>query len=287
MNRKVIAFLTDPHSGHALGLYNPETKLKVDPKVDGKDYWTPSITPAQEWLWKHYSRDLKELSKFVGRDDLYVTLAGDVCQGNAHKSELVSIRDFDQVDISAQALDPIMRLKQLKRLIILKGTDAHEIYAGSLSMSVSAIMNGKYPGKVDNYFHPLLKIDGVNIDVSHHGPTSGKRAWLRGNELGWYVRDIMLDNLANGRRPPDVVARGHVHVYALAVMNIITDEETFYTLGMILPPMCLLDTYARKVAQSPPYVRTGIVALEIIDGKINYKPQEWLHTLHLRTERSL
>lgn len=291
-DRIVFAFLSDTHFNHSLGLLAPGTLLPTDPTTIGDDgkpiQHSYALTPVQHWLWGNFISDVNNLRSFVGKDRLFVIIAGDVCQGNKHRDELVSQRESDQILMAAYGLKPIMDLPQLEAMYIVKGTDAHDMLAGSLATLVAEQLRLTYPKKpVEVLYHPVLNVvDKFKIDVSHHGPHYGSRAWLKGNELGWYLRDILMTSLMNGETPPDILVRGHVHDYALNIQTVITKESgSHLCVGMILPPYSVATSFARKVAKSPQHSTTGMIAMELwTSGVINYKPKEWLHFLPLTRE---
>lgn len=280
--RIVLGFMADTHCNHRIGLMNPRTQLPTD-----QGPWNPNLTPGQKWLWDCFEQDVKELGKFVGRDDLVMFFDGDLTQGWKHKSDLVSLVPGHEILIALQALEPILTLPAIRKFYFAKGTDAHEGLAGSAPI---IIQQGVKRGLIDVQAHYAVHIGELMIDIAHHGPAPGRRAWLRGNELRWYTRSLMMDNIMAGQQVPDILVRAHKHTYALAVTDMITKSlETYMTLAMLLPPYSLLTSFGRQVTQSPDQVKVGMVAVEVWpkSGRVNYRPIEFLHELDTRQHRKL
>lgn len=286
--RVVVAFLADIHANSRFGLLNPDTVLERDDR-GVVSTWKPQPTPDQIALWDWYMSDLEALRAFVGRDGLIVVVAGDITDGFKHPSDHVSARVDDQVLIAAKVLMPISQMfaRNLLGLYLVKGTEAHEMLAGALSVLTGEVL--RRVSSVEVYSHPKIVISGDRqqaiIDVAHHGPPPGKRVWLQGNEVRYYVRDIVTRHLVNGQQPPDAVVRAHQHVYTVNITEVQTVSKTYFTLGMILPPYSLITPYARQAASSPQESRVGLVALEVVDGELNLHPWEVFHPFDLRVER--
>ena len=139
-----------------------------------------------------------------------------------------------------------------------------------------------YPDKkIEIADHWLLDLDGYVMDVAHHGAGPGSRNWLKGNILKWYTESLMQDCIDLQEPVPDVVLRAHHHepIYTRGVHQ--TGGRVWRTDAFITPPFCFIGSHAQKVIRSPGRMSVGMVALEVVNGKL----LDWhffLRTIDLR-----
>jgi hypothetical protein len=222
------------------------------------------------------------------KDDIFVMHLGDATHGNHYgDKELVSTRLADHYAIAKDNMSFWLDEPQVKYLSMIKGTGVHEWGQGSTTAILADALKEKYRNKrIEMCGHSYLTAFGVDFDLAHHGPSPGIRNWLRGNVLRLYVRSLMMDDIMAGKRPPDIIVRGHFHDYVPETMKIRANGTTYKTEGIILPSFAMLDDYARKVAKSPGSVTFGIAAVEIINGriyKIHDSEPEFMEKIDLRT----
>jgi len=277
MTRKVIAFIADTHAGHKLGLMRPGVEL-LDDSGPKAAVWAPTATALQQWLWSCYEADMASVLALAGRSKIVLVHNGDITWGTRFPSQLVSTRLSDQLLIAMDNLQPWYAMKNLQTVLLLQGTESHEFGEGSAPIAIVAQLSKRYP-KVSTMCprHALLSIDGLLVDTAHHGPGAGGRSWLTGNELRYYTRSIMLDDLVGGRKPPDVVVRAHWHtgIHETVRLNGATCE------AFVLPAYCGLTHHATQVSRSAYLLSCGMVALEVVDGKVAGVYPFW-RTLDLR-----
>jgi hypothetical protein len=114
----------------------------------------------------------------------------------------------------------------------------------------------------------MIDIDGITIDLAHHGPPPGSRKWLEGNEMRYYLRSRMMEDVLNRQDPPVLYLRFHYHRYWKEIVSILTDAGEFTSTMLLCPSFCMTDDYAMKVVKSPNKFYSGAVLLEIVDGRI-------------------
>ena len=278
--RVVVGIVSDTHAGHSLGLANPQTKL-YDP-IFGELYH-PALNLPQRRLWEWYEQDVAGVLAVAGSDPLIVAHLGDPTQGNRWAGELMDARMSSQIEIAAANMEPWRGAKNLRAIRMVAGTGVHEFGEGSSARMTARILKEQAPElDVDSSYHPMLKAGGAELDLAHHGPHPGSRAWLKGNILRLYTLSIMQAALENGENPPAFVGRGHYHSYTYEVVTKRARGQTFQTHGMILPCYCFPGEHARKAAQSPSHVTLGMVALEIVGGRIQ-RCIEFMRTVDFRT----
>ena len=288
-SRSLHVLLADTHGGGKLALLPPDLVL-LD---ENDDPWIPSLTASQEKIYEVFTRANENMLRLAGKDPVYVYHLGDVTHGNHHHDkELTSTRMSDHVEIAISNMSPFLHMKQVKCLLLIKGTGSHEFGQASSTVLVAKHLKELFKNKhVEAIGHALVRTeDGLLLDLAHHGPGAGVRNWTKGNVLRLYVRSMMVDLLQSGREVPNLVARAHFHQYTTETVNVRANGTTNKTEGLILPSFSFLDDYARKSAKSPGKVTVGCVIAEVVDGriiKIHDEEPDWMETVELRKEISL
>ena len=283
MKRKILVGISDTHGGHKLGLCNPKTILE---NVDNGAVtpYSPQISEIQNFMWETYEWGIQETLSLAGKDDIVVIHDGDPTHGKAGFLQVMSNQISDQILIAVANFEPWFKYKNVKTVRFALGTGIHEFGEGSSSTIIANLLRSKYP-KVDvgMVYHGLLNIDGFLIDYSHHGPFTGSRKWLEGNELRYYLRSIMMDELMNRNTPPSLVIRGHYHTYRREFLEIIANGVFYEGWAVVMPGFTFKDDYTRKASRSEFKQTIGMLAFEIIDGHL-YRVHPFIKTIDIRTK---
>lgn len=271
MKRTLIAVFSDPHGGHKLGLCNPNTIIEDDSTGEIKET-SPVLSDAQILLSEVYSKGIEETNKLAGKDEVILICLGDVTQGNKYISEQMTTRIADQITIAEYNFFPWYdQIKNIRTVRLAKGTDGHEFGEGSAAIEVAKYLRAKYP-RIDTrvVYHGLLRTKGgIFIDYSHHGPPTGKRNWLKGNEARYYLRSLMMDEISAGNTPPHIVLRGHFHDYVKEYLSIRTNGHEYESWITVIPSMDMISGFARQKGQSPYRVTNGIIVYELLDNRVH------------------
>lgn len=262
-SRAILVAESDPHAGHKLGLLNPETLLEDD---NGKSYY-PTLTETQKEIWKIREWGRNETIKLAKNSPVIVMLTGDVNQGMMYD---VNDPLAAQIEIGLMNLVPWTEAKNLIAVRISKGTASHSFGNGDAESILAARMKDRFP-KIDTKVvsHGLSNIYGVKVDHAHHGPYTGSREWLKGNVALYYLRDIMMRDIMRGKEPPQLVLRGHYHAIVEVFNRAVgVDGKVYRSWLWVLPSLCGMNGYARQKTRSEYEVTNGIIAYEIIDGKL-------------------
>jgi len=287
MMRRIVAVLSDTHAGHRLGLMPPDLTL-YDEAPDGTlAPYTPQQTAVQQWLWHCYCDDMAEVVALADDDPLTVIHNGDLTWGRKYATELVSTREANQYLIAVANLAPWLELPNLTALRLSHGTGSHGFQEGTDVALVSELLRARYPDSdIGVCRHGLADVDGVLVDYAHHGPPPGSRNWLTGNNLRYYIRSLMTDEVMRGRTPPRVVLRAHYHQYQRETVRVPAGDGEAVTDGIITPAYCGLSEFAQQATRSAYLIGCGLVALEIVDGRL-VDVHAMQRTVDLRREEKL
>lgn len=281
--RKILAIISDLHGGCNLGLMNPATQL-IHFAPDGEQTtWIPSMTASQKYLWGLYESAIGQVVDWAGKDEIVLFDLGDQTHGNRWAQELVSTRLDDQIIIAANNLAPWTRIPNVKVMRLVSGTGVHGLFEGAAPRMITELVRAKYP-KIDTRLieHGEATVNGALVDYAHHGPGPGMRHWLAGNVARFYLRDRVQAAILAGRRPPDLISRGHVHTPIYEYL----EEGQHQAHLLVLPSLCMLGEHARQATKSTPVVTHGIAAVEIIDGKIT-AIQRYYKSMDITTKEEL
>lgn len=291
-NRKIMVVRGDTQSGHAGGLCNPETQFPVigidaqkNKVIQG--YSSPTLNPVQEQLWKWSEQDRGDVRTLAGKDEIVFVEMGDMTQGARFTDDLAETSLSHQVLISFYNTLPWLELPTLRTMRAVKGTGVHVWGEGSTETLLTLLLQKQFPHKdIHIADHYLLHIDGLLVDVAHHGPGAGIRNWTRGNAFELYVKSLLMDDLNARRPPPNLVLRAHKHEYTYAHAVHQVNGQVWQLPGYIVPPYCFIGSHAQKVMNSPSSMGVGTLAFEILDGRL-YQAHAFTHWVDLRTEEIL
>ncbi len=287
MQRALIVCISDTHAGHKLGLTNPDTILEVEGKNGEIVEQKVSLNAPQEFLWEVYLNCIAEIKKLAQGCAIAVIHNGDLIQGNSFPREQISTRIYDQIAIAYQNFIPMISELQPKYILLSKGTGSHEFGEGSAALLLRKMLAEKYPNiDILATYHGKDKIFGCVIDYAHHGSMAGRRVWLRGNEMRYYLRDIMWSELAMGKEPADIYFRGHYHAYWKEFLTVSFNGKEYESWMINLPSFCFLGDYGVQATRSAFAVQFGMVAVEVIDGHL-HKTHKFIEVLDTRTTQEL
>jgi hypothetical protein len=95
------------------------------------------------------------------------------------------------------------------------------------------------------------------------------------------MRSILIDETSYGGVTPDVILRGHKHEYTRAWAWHQVGGRYWECAGIITPPMAYINAYAVAATQSISRLSIGMVALEVINGKL-HQVHPFVHFVDLR-----
>lgn len=275
--------INDIHSGHKLGLCNPETELE-DHSNGATITYHPDISEIQKLMWDTHIWGLENTIDLADKDDIILVHDGDPTHGKAPFLETMGTRMSDQIIIAEANFAPWLKYKNVKMMRFAIGTGIHEMGEGSSSILIAnALQNEHHKLDVDVVYHGELDIDGFKIDYAHHGPNIGTRVWLTGNEMRLYLRSIMMREIMDRHDPPDLVMRGHYHTYHREYLEINTAKKAYGSWIVLLPGFTFKDDYTRRATKSEFKQGFGILVFELVNGKL-HEMHKFIRSVDLRTK---
>lgn len=267
MTQRSIAFcLSDLHSHFQLGLFNPQTeyldehgnKFKVKPNT------------TQKVLHRVVQKAIKGAQKLAAGDPIDVFVCGDVTHGNHFIEAQMTTRLADQITTAYWNLKPVIAMNGVASVQFSEGTGVHSYGQGSTEEILTRMFNLEFPD-IEISYHPHARTDvggEFEIESFHHGPSPGTMESTHGNAARNFLKDRMLKDLSWGRKPASLYLCGHFHKYTPVSYGMEWDNVWYESRLIILPPLCTLGSFGRKVTKTLPSVEVGVIVLEIEDGQI-------------------
>lgn len=292
-NRMIVATEGDGHACHVLGLMNPKVELHQEDENGELVPYTPELTATQKYLWGLRTEHVEAVMEWADGDDVVVLHGGDACEGDKYPSRRVSTRIADQPIIAAWNMYPWLDHPNIKAMRFYQGTAAHGFGAASAEITIVKYLQGYAPDcDIETAQHGLLTFAGVDFeaddqfDVAHHGTSKGTREWLYGNQMRYYTKSLQLKHLARHKRPPRYLFRYHYHDYWKEQVFYRNHEEEFLTDFILVPGYCGFKEHGRQATRSEYILTSGMVAVEIIAGRVKEVRAFWKET-DLRTKEAL
>lgn len=290
--RTIVVLLADTHAGHQLSLCNPDAILFNDagfPEEEPIPYKHP-LGAVQRWLWKHYIEDIAFVEELAKDDPVEVFHIGDITWGNRHPEGVIDASVANQSRIAAANFLPWVGLPTIHNITLVHGTQSHEFGRGTANDIVAHYLQASVEESIDvqTSRHALYNVQGCLFDCAHHGPTPGGRVWLDGNQLRYYLRSAMMEDILRGVSPPRVYVRAHYHRYAHETLEVRgVDQDNVWTSDMFLcPSYCGMTHFAQKVSRSSFLLACGLIAVEVLgEREVIFHPR-W-REIDLRKEEKL
>lgn len=282
--RVIVPLFGDCHAGSILGLLNPATELTIQDETGLIQTEKVTLKPIQEFIWEVYTDGIKKTLELAGDDEIFPVDMGDLSDGKKYPEGQVSSRLSDQIVIAVDNISEWLKYENVIHMRIIQGTSAHNFGESSAEQLVDTICKAKFPDKdIRTEQHGLLNINGVIFDLTHHGPSAGKREWLKGNEFRYYIRSLVMGELIRHNKAPNVIGRAHTHE-PVEEWILVDDHRTC---GVITPPMCFPNDFARQVTRGVYRVSVGMVAFETVlhdNGRASFFPHWYKKTIDIRTK---
>ena len=248
MTGTILVVLSDTHIGSSTAV----SPLRYTIHSRSKNEAQPTeANKLQKWLyanWIDFYDYVKSKSK---KHRIIVAHLGDVIDYNHHGSTQLVQEVGDQVEMAKTLLMPYREIAD--KFIGILGTAAH---AGTDHAVESDIYKGLGADFIEQQM--TIDIDGVRVDLAHHG-RAGFRPWS--SSAANLASEIMLDYAQSGLPLPNYIFRGHLHV--------MDDSGSKFENTRLIqcPSWQLRTTYANRVAGNTR--RSDIGAVLLNDGKLD------------------
>ena len=205
-----MVWLPDLHAGSNVGpLANP-WPLTFE-EAENVSYHSPS--KQQKELARNLSKFIGYAKKQASGKKLAVILGGDLRDGPIHHDSLQTFGDAtSQEALAIELLSPLT--SSADELDAVRGSDPH---AGD--MAEADVRIARELGVKEVPFILRKDYGGVYIEARHHTSTS-RREWMRGDSLRRLLKHTYYSNLRSGTRVPDLLLRGHVHLFDHEILPI-------------------------------------------------------------------
>jgi hypothetical protein len=208
----VIAVTNDQHCGSTVALCPDEIRMD-----DGGHY---GASPAQRWLfqqWRNYWDEVARIRDEVKPDTFGQIYNGDMLEGSHHGTTQILSGNPEAQSLVAQAVFDVPLAMKPDRIWVVRGTAAHNGNSNSGEEGTARRWRdsglpvvGDTDTQKASWWHLRLDVEGVLLDVTHHGRT-GHREHTRANAANLYAFDILLSHVQTGDRVPDLCLRAHFH----------------------------------------------------------------------------
>lgn len=253
----VIAVVSDLHVGSSVALCPP----KGIALEDGGRY-IPNA--AQLWIWDRWVEFWQEVKRRKKRGaQVIVVVNGEFVDGDHHETtQLASASPEIQAAAAIEVMGPPMVLAD--ELYVTRGTEAHSGKGAASDMSIARELGAVIDPSTGTRaaYQWILNAGGVVFDFAHH-ISGAMRLWSKGNNIRTEVLDMMTD----GRDPPDVVVRSHVHTFAETGRN-------FRTYGVVTPAWQLKTEYANRITRRQSAEVGGLI-FEVVDKQWEIIPMRY------------
>ena len=199
----IVAVFGDTHIGGTTALCLPEWQYDSGSfDENGPIQASYKASKEQLWIldcWYDYWNHVKKLA---GKKYRIISIhLGDVVDGDHHQTVQAIPNVEDQESLAVEILKPIANLGPM---YFIRGTGAH---SGELSRSEVRI--SKELGAKTCAWELLLKVNGIVLDLSHHG-RAGRRDWTSAGAAS--AAETVIDSAIAGYERPRYVIRGHNHI---------------------------------------------------------------------------
>jgi hypothetical protein len=273
MSKAALVFMSDIHAGSTVGMLHEDGV-----QTDDQNWIYPS--PLQSWLNEQHAQMVADVRELTDGYSKHLFLNGDITEGVHHNThQIISPDKGIHIQAAFDVLTKGILTLGFDTVHMVRGTPAHVDNAAGLEKSVAAKLNAHgYAVVRDEYSQSFVwpfvyaEFDGVLFDVRHHG-RAGQREHTRKAYSALYAQDIWQSHVADGRRPPDIAVRAHLHRFIDS-----GPDHRGITRAIQMPCWQLTTQWVRRIgAETLPDI--GAVVALVDNGRVQivpllYKPEK-------------
>ena len=281
MRQSYLVLEADGHSGHKQGL--SPSKITVTNPDKAKDEEIPmELSGVQQRLLSIRTANIHRLKSLVKRKDWMYMHLGDQTNGGKYIDDAKELGSYKQTAIAYANMVPILEMKP-SCVRVAMSTPSHA-YGGDADLVLHNQYRMHYPGlDIRTGWHGLTNFKGYRVEHKHHGPKGGYREWTKTNSALLYLKSEAEYEMRQGRKPPDLYVRAHIHVNLMATYTYEWQGQWHETRLITVPSMCGVGCYARQTVINLKSVTNGMIVVEMRDGRF-YDTYRWTDTQDLRYE---
>ena len=244
MSVKKVVVISDIHAGSVYGLLPPNFV-----SMEGNTIHQNAI---QQWLWQNWMAWQGEWwdTNIGDGSDVLLIVNGDSTEGVHHGTkEIISPDPTDHRMAAFHILQPLA--ERCEHVIIIEGTECHtNNMEHTLAHDLAAI---KPNGKNKSAFGVLhLEVHGTRCFFAHHISATA-RVYLEASALSIALRNVQLEAISVGQKPPRVCGFAHRHRMGY--------YRAHDALSFVTPPWQAVTRFGRKVVPAARCV-PGVVLLD-------------------------
>lgn len=239
--------VSDLHSNSTSGLVAGAFQRRVG------GVWKP--TAGQRWLWAawldFWNVRIRGLREQHRPDQFWITLAGDVTDGDHHETTQIITRDpAEQLELAVEVLAPA--IEEADHVFVATGTPTHVGNAGWMEERIAHDIGATKPyARLPGYSALKLRLNcaGVKFNIAHKW-SMGTMPHTRpnsANKLAFFAQAIAIERRTH---VPDVIIRAHQHRWADSGRN-------YATLAIQLPCWQLPTEYVLGKGQAEEFPHIG------------------------------
>lgn len=239
-----VVVVSDIHAGCQVGLCPPSGV-----QLDGGGVYMPSAMQLKMWsMWEEF---WKEWVPLTTRKEPYdIVINGDTLDGVHHGSTTqISHNLADQERAARVILEPIIANKKVRRLFVIRGTEAHVGKSGVEEERLAQNL-GAVPNDIGNYArHELfLRVGGALTHIMHHIGTTGSSAY-ESTAVHKELIEALTESARHRLEPIDVVVRSHRHRYfRTSFAASTTDGDSRDAIAVVTPGWQAKTPFAFRIA---------------------------------------
>jgi len=256
LQRTVIVLTADWHCGSTLG-------LMVNKKFYSAEGTPITPSPVQQIIWRQFCENIKEIASERKDSRLIVIYDGDPVEGIHHETtQIISPCVSAHEQIFVECMDKLLTSVHYApehgdKVYFISGTEEHSGNGSQSDERIARDFDGVIPqaewmeqdedgayyreGKF-TWNRLLLKVNGVLLDIAHHGGSVGRRAWTTSDGLRNTVKSIYFECLEHNLPIPRYWIRSHLHQFVPARY----EGNRGVIEGIILPSFQLKTGYVYK-----------------------------------------
>lgn len=199
-----VAVFGDLHSNSTVGL--------LAPGITDDEGQEISQAPHQVWLWDVWQHMWSDIESDIKNADLILVALGDLTENAGHhgSSQFHSANEATEQRIALANLKPPLSLGPA-HIFMVRGTEAHVGSSGAKEEMIGELVESEPHPETGRRtaFHWPLELDGVRIDLAHHGRL-GIRPWTAANQVQMQAAELTFNHFGNPQYP-HLAIRGHRH----------------------------------------------------------------------------